>query len=154
MVLLGIAFCPLMSRQGTLLLQKTSESSSWCNFTKLMSSCELLVKVMQSFSITYHFRSNNFTRSFFSYPNICLFKAPAKSLSCLVWQHDEMDFSSMFHLDLMILCLEFNFHSLNSPWLTQSEVLDSWKSVEVFTPSSVGFCLFLYNQNMLKTLLM
>lgn len=70
--LLGIAFCPLTSRKYTLLVQKTSESSSCCNFAKSMSSCEPLVKVMQWFSITYHFRSNDFTHSFFSYPNICL----------------------------------------------------------------------------------
>lgn len=84
-----------------------------------MSSCELLVKVMQRFSITYHFRSSDLNCFFFSYPNICLFKAPAKSLSCLVWQYDEMNFSSVFCLDLMILCLEFNFHSLNAPWLNR-----------------------------------
>lgn len=122
--LLGIAFCPLTSRKYTLLVQKTSESSSCCNFAKSMSSCEPLVKVMQWFSITYHFRSNDFTHSFFSCPNTCLFKAPAKSLSCLVWQHDETDISSMFHRDLMILRLGFNFHSFNSPWLTQR--LRSW----------------------------
>ena len=101
-VLSGIASCPLRAGKTRRCPGRPRRVAAAAVLQKLMSSCELLVKVTQRFSITCHFRSNGFTRSFFSYLNICLFKAPAKSLSCLAWRRDEMDFSSVFHLDLMI----------------------------------------------------